>query len=74
MGTIKSLWMGLWKIAIAAGFAGLGVLGLGLMVASVWYRTGVFWGVVVFTVGLLGVLLALGTAMTLRDSPRTGPA
>lgn len=73
MGTMKALWMSLWKVAIAAGFAGLGVLGLGLIIGAVWYPIGVFWGIIVFLVGLLGVLLAFGTTMTMRNPPRKHP-
>lgn len=71
MGTVKSLWMGLWTVAIAAGFAGLGVLGLGLMVSAVWYPTGIFWSIIVFLLGLLATLLAIGSAMTVKNRPRT---
>lgn len=71
MGTVRTLWMALWKVAIAAGFAGLGVFGLGLMAGALWYPTGIFWGSLVFLLGLLGVFLAAGSAMTMRNRPRT---
>lgn len=71
MGTLKSLWTVLWKIAIAAGFAGIGVLGVGLMIAVFWYPTGIFWGAMVFLIGLLGVLLAAGMGLTMRQQSAT---
>lgn len=69
MGAMKTLWTVLWTVAIAAGFAGLGVFGLGLMIGAVWYPTGIFWGSIVLVLGALGVLLALASAMTVRNRP-----
>lgn len=74
MQTVNTLWTLVWTVALAVGFAGIGVLGLGLMIGVVWYPTGLLWGVVVFLLGLLGVLLAVGAAMTAIHRPRTRPS
>lgn len=74
MGFVKTVWLGLWKVAIAVGFASLGVFGVGLLTALVWYPTGIFWGVIIFLMGLLGVLLSIGAALTVRNRPQTTPA
>lgn len=70
MHVLKRAWLTAWKVALAAGFAGLGVLGVGLMIGSIWYPTGVLWGIIIFLLGLLGVLLALGTGLAVRNRPR----
>ena len=63
------VWFAIWKLAIAAGFVGLGLFGVGLMAAVVWYPTTLFWGIVVFLLGLLGFLLAIGAGMTAINRP-----
>lgn len=73
MSTVKRLWIAAWQVALAAGFAGIGVLGLGLMIGAVWYPTGIFWKVIIFLMGLLGVFLAVGSAMTALNRPRPQP-
>ncbi len=72
MHVVKRLWLFAWKVAIVLGFAGLGVLGLGLMVGAVYYPTGLFWGVIVFLMGVFGVLLVAGTALMVKNRPDTG--
>lgn len=57
------------QLGIAAGFLGLGLLGVGLMVGAAWYPTGILWGIVVFFLGLFGVLLAAGYVMTFLNKP-----
>jgi hypothetical protein len=74
MSTPKHLFLRLSAAAIAAGFAGIGVMGIGLMAAALWYQTGVLWGIVVFVLGFFGVCLAGGMAMTLRNQPARNPA
>ncbi len=71
MATIRTAVRSLVKLGIAAAFFGLGVFGLYLMAGAIWYPTGWFWGVIVFLMGLLGVLLAIGAALTARNRPRT---
>lgn len=72
MNAIKRLWTLGWTVGIAAGFAGLGVLGLGLMAAAIVYPTGFFWGPIVFVLGLLAILAFLGWGMTVRPRTRDG--
>ena len=74
MATATTLVVELARLAIAAGFAGIGVLGVGLIAAAVWYPVGVLWGIVVVLLGLLGVCLAAGMAMTVRNQPAGNPA
>lgn len=74
METVKALWLGAWKVAIAVGFASLGVFGVGLLIGLLWYPTGFFWSVVVFLMGVLGILLAIGAALTVRNRPQTALA
>lgn len=74
MNPIKRLWLLGWKIALIVGFAGLGVLGIGLMIAALWYPTGIFWGVIVFLLGLFGLLMVLGTVLTVVNRPSTSRA
>lgn len=73
MRVANRIWVVSWNVALAAAFGGLGVFGLGLMAAAVWYPTGIFWGTIVFLMGLLGVLLAIGFAMTAGNRPRDRP-
>lgn len=58
------------QLGIAAGFLGLGVLGIGLMAGAIWYPTGVLWGIVVFLLGFFGVALAAGYLMTFVNKPK----
>lgn len=71
MGTVRRLVRWVVQLGIWAAFAGLGIFGLFLMGGAIWYPTGWFWGIVVFLLGLFGVFLALGTAMTAKNRPRT---
>ncbi len=73
MHVVKHLWIGIWKIALALGFLSLGLFGLGLMVGAAWYPTGIFWGIIIFLMGLLGVCLSLGGGMTLRNPDNQQP-
>lgn len=74
MGAVKSLWVIFWKIALVAGFGGLAVFGLGLMVGSVWYSTGIFWRILTFVLGVFGILLAAAAMMTEKNRPGRRPA
>lgn len=74
MHLVKRLWLFGWKVGLAAGFAGLGVLGIGLMAGALWYSVGLFWGVIVFLLGLIGVLMAISAAMTARNGPQVRSA
>lgn len=71
METMRAGVRSLVKLGIAAAFAGLGAFGLYLMAGAIWYPTGWFWGVIVFLMGLLAVLLVCGAALTARNRPRT---
>ena len=73
MNVVKRVWLLGWQIGIVAGFLGLGVLGLGLMVGAIIYPTGLLWGIVVFLLGLLGFLLVFALALTQYHRPGPGP-
>lgn len=70
MPTAKTLWIVLWKGAFGAGFGGIGVMGVGLLIGVVWYQPGIVWGILIFLLGLMGILLALGAVMTIIRPPR----
>ena len=70
MSTLERAWVGAWTIGLAAGFGGLGIFGIGLMIGAIWYPTGLFWGVMVFLLGLFGLLAAIGAGLTALNRPR----
>lgn len=74
MHVLKRAWLLGWDIAIALGFAGLGVLGIGLILAPLRYPTGLFWGVIVVLMGLFGVCLAVAMVMTRLNGPGASTA
>lgn len=56
-------------VALAVGFAGLGVLGIALMYMSVAFDTTILWRIVVFLLGFFGFIVAVGTGMAWRNRP-----
>lgn len=69
MGTVKSLWTLLWTVTLVIGFGGLGVLGVGLIGGAIFLSNSIFWGIMIFMLGLLAVLVAIGAALTGFDRP-----
>lgn len=59
MSAAKNAIATLVRLGIAVAFAGLGVLGVGLMGASVLFSAAAGWRVVVFVLGLLAVVIAV---------------
>lgn len=57
------------KLTLSAGFIGIGILGIALVIMAVTYPTSVFWRVIVLAMGVLAVLIAIGTGVTAKNRP-----
>lgn len=70
MGAMSAIGTFIGKVTLIVGFAGIGVLGLGLMGVAIALPGNVLWRIVVFVMGILAVLIAVGTAITAKNRPR----
>lgn len=69
MAALESLGRLIGKLTLVVGFIGIGILGIALMVMAVSFPTSIIWRIVVFAMGILAVLIALGTGLTAKNRP-----
>lgn len=69
MTALASLGRIIGKITLSVGFIGIGLLGVALVIMAVTYPTTLYWRVIVIGMGILAIMIAVGTGMTAKNRP-----
>lgn len=70
MSVVTALGTLIGKITLAVGFVGIGLLGLALMAMAVGLSGNGVWRLIIFVMGILAVLIAIGTGITAKNRPK----